>query len=69
MGSLDGIVRPFQTPDIGPVPYPSQSSDSIISENPKVICGENGSALTRSGQVSLTITYYQIKKPKERVAS
>jgi len=69
MGSLDGIVRPFQTPVYTPAPVPPAASESKTPDNVKIICGENGGPKTFSGTVSLTITYYYQKRPTEKKAT
>lgn len=64
--TLERIVRPFQTGDVSP-PKPVPSSDaSSTSSNVIINPGKNGSVKTLSGSYNITITYYYIKKPKEK---
>jgi hypothetical protein len=73
MTSLEGIVRPFETSDIGPARTALQGSTSTSTTstaNPQantiINPGKNGQVKTFSASFSLTITYYYIKKPKEK---
>lgn len=64
--SLERIVRPFQTGDVSP-PKPAPSSAATATQNNVVIYpGHNGSVKTFSGSYNLTVTFYYIKKPKEK---
>lgn len=71
-GTLEGIVRPFQTNDIGPPKTALQgglgSTTSTASqpENTIINPGKDGQVKTFSGSFSLTITYYYVKTPKEK---
>lgn len=67
MAGLETVVRPFQTSDIGPpkpavVAPPAENTVRNVILNP----GKNGQVKTFSGSFNLTITYYYIKKPKEK---
>ena len=64
---LEGIVRPFETSDIGPpkVAAVAPPADNTI-RNTIINPGRNGQVKTFSGSFNLTITYYYIKKPKEK---
>lgn len=64
--NLEGIVRPFQTPDIGPAkPVPTATATSV-QQNTIINPGKNGQVKTFSGSYNLTISYYYVKKPKEK---
>lgn len=64
--TLERIVRPFQTGDFSP-PKPAPSSDATSTASNVIINpGKNGSVKTLSGSYNITITYYYIKKPKEK---
>lgn len=72
-GTLEGIVRPFQTGDIGPPKTPllgslgsSTAATSSAPANTIINPGANGTVKTFSGSFSLTISFYYIKKPKEK---
>lgn len=71
-GALEGIVRPFQTSDIGPPKTALQgglgSTTSTASqpENTIINPGKDGQVKTFSGSFSLTITFYYVRKPKEK---
>lgn len=64
---LVGIVRPF---GYGPYPItppriPAKAKPDA-ADNTVILCGDNASAKTFSGTWRLDITYYQVKKPKEK---
>ena len=63
-GNFSGIIRPFQLPDFSP-PQIAQDSQYIPNRNPVIQVGAQGSLKTLGGHYSLTITWYDIKKPKE----
>ncbi len=71
-GTLEGIVRPFQTNDIGPPKTALQgglgstTSTANQPENTIINPGKDGQVKTFSGSFSLTITYYYVRKPKEK---
>ncbi len=71
-GTLEGIVRPFQTSDIGPPKTALQgglaatTSTADQPENTIINPGKDGQVKTFSGSFSLTITYYYVRKPKEK---
>lgn len=69
MSGIEGVVRPFQTEDIGP-PRIAPSSDTTDSANAptNVIInpGKGGNVKTFSGNFNLTITFYYIKRPREK---
>ena len=66
--SLERIVRPFQTGDVSP-PRPAPSSAATASQdNVKINPGKNGNIKSFSGSYNLTVTFYYIKKPKEKKA-
>jgi hypothetical protein len=60
------VVRPFQTSDIGPPKVVTSSANAAGPQNVIINPGKNGAVKTFSGSFSLTITYYFIKKPKEK---
>ncbi len=65
--SLEKIIRPFQTEDIGPpklVPAAAPIAGTV--RNLIITAGKNGQVKTFSGSYSITITYYYVKKPKEK---
>jgi hypothetical protein len=73
MSGLEGIVRPFQTSEIGPPRSPllgslgaSTATTADAAKNTIINPGKDGQVKTFSGSFSLTITYYYIKKPKEK---
>jgi hypothetical protein len=75
MSGLEGIVRPFQTSDIGPPRSPllgslgtstATSTTADAAKNTIINPGKDGQVKTFSGSFSLTITFYFIKKPKEK---
>lgn len=69
---LEGIVRPFQTGDVGPPKTALQgglgSSTSTANqpENTVINPGKDGQVKTFSGSFSLTMTFYYVRKPKEK---
>jgi hypothetical protein len=63
--SLTGIVRPFQTGNVQPAPAP-QSAAAGITQNNTVLTIGSGSPKTFNASYDLTITYYKIRKPKEK---
>ena len=71
-GILEGIVRPFATGDIGPPRMALQgglgnsTATANAPDNTIINPGANGSVKTFSGSFSLTITFYYVKKPKEK---
>lgn len=66
MSILEGIVRPFQLDQITPPkPIPQATASSQV-RNTIINPGHNGSVKTFSGSYNLTVTYYYIKKPKEK---
>ena len=67
-GGFERIIRPFETSDIGP-PKPAPASGGATTSGPQntiINPGKNGQVKTFSGSFNLTITYYFIKKPKEK---
>ena len=68
MGSLEGIVRPFSTPDITP-PSPVPIAQEVPVSNVVINPGKGGSVKTMSGSYNLTVTFYLIRKPKEKTTS
>jgi hypothetical protein len=75
VSGLEGIVRPFQTSEIGPPRSPllgslgtstATSTTADAAKNTIINPGKDGQVKTFSGSFSLTITYYYIKKPKEK---
>ena len=66
-GGFERIIRPFETSDIGP-PKPAPSSEGAASapQNTVINPGKNGQVKTFSGSYNITITYYYVKKPKEK---
>ncbi len=71
-GILEGIVRPFETGDIGPPRTALQgglgnsTATANAPDNTIINPGANGSVKTFSGSFSLTITFYYVRKPKEK---
>jgi hypothetical protein len=75
LSGLEGIVRPFQTSEIGPPRSPllgslgtstATSTTADAAKNTIINPGKDGQVKTFSGSFSLTITFYYIKKPKEK---
>lgn len=66
--TLERIVRPFQTGDISPS-KPRPISEATAEQNNVIINpGHAGTVKTFSGSYNLTVTFYFIKKPKEKRA-
>ncbi len=64
--TLERIVRPFQTGDISPS-KPRPISEATAGQNNVIINpGHAGTVKTFSGSYNLTVTFYFIKKPKEK---
>ncbi len=64
--TLERIVRPFQTGDISPS-KPRPISEATAEQNNVIINpGHAGTVKTFSGSYNLTVTFYFIKKPKEK---
>lgn len=66
MSILEGIVRPFQLSEVTPPKPIPQATSSAQVRNTVINPGHNGSVKTFSGSYNLTVTYYYIKKPKEK---
>jgi hypothetical protein len=75
LSGLEGIVRPFQTSDIGPPRSPllgslgsstATSTTADAAKNTIINPGKDGQVKTFSGSFSLSISFYFIKKPKEK---
>lgn len=64
--SLERIVRPFQTGEVSPPRIVPSSEATATQDNVVINPGARGSVKTFSGSYSLTVTYYYIKKPKEK---
>jgi hypothetical protein len=67
-GNFEGAIRPFQLPAFTP-PQVAPDTQYIPNRNPIIAAGAQGSVKTLSGSYDLTITFYQIKKPKEETSS
>jgi len=67
-GSLEGVVRPFQTTDIQPAKSPSLGDVTTANQPANLVLepGKGGNVKTLSGSFNLTITYYHVNKPKEK---
>lgn len=69
MSGIEGVVRPFQTEDIGP-PKIAPSADVTDSANApaNVIInpGKGGNVKIFSGSFNLTITFYYVRRPTEK---
>lgn len=64
-GGLAGVVRPFVKPDVQPAPSPQAGASGTSGTNTKLVIGR-GSAKTFTGTFDLTISYYKVRKPKEK---
>lgn len=65
MVGLVGVVRPFQTTNVNPPAAPQQAAAGATKTNTTLVIGR-GSAKTFTGTYDLTISYYKIKKLKEK---
>lgn len=65
MSNFEGIIRPFETGDISP-PKPVPTSPDAASTDNVTISVSGGSVKEFSGSYDLTVTYYYVKKPKEK---
>ncbi len=63
--SLTGVVRPFQTSDVQPPAVQSAPTSGTTRKTNTVEIGR-GAAKTFSGSFDLTISYYKVRKPKEK---
>ncbi len=63
--SLTGVVRPFQTTDVQPPATPQQAAEGAAKTNTTLTIGR-GSPKTFTGSFDLSISYYKIRKPKEK---
>ncbi len=64
MTQLEGIIRPFETGNISPAkPAPVGEGDQPDNV---VIQVKGTPPKTFSGQFSITVTYYHVRKPKEK---
>lgn len=63
-----GIVRPFQTTSVTPPATPTVATSGTQTTTSKIVIGD-GSPKTFTGSFDLTITYYKVKKPKEKPKS
>lgn len=64
---LEGVVRPFQTADIGPPkPAPVVAATTQGQRNTIINPGKNGNVKQFSGSYNLTVSFYYIEKPKEK---
>lgn len=64
-GSLEGVIRPFETGDISPA-KPLPQGETTQPPNNLVIEVKGNPPHTFSGSYSVDITYYHVKKPKEK---
>lgn len=64
--SLERIIRPFQTGEISPPRIVPSSDATATQDNVIINPGNRPSVKTFSGSYSLTVTFYYIKKPKEK---
>lgn len=64
---LEGVVRPFQTPDVAPPQNVPQSS-AYAAKNVILNVGRAGSVKQMSGSYSLTVTYYMKKTATEEAS-
>jgi hypothetical protein len=58
-------VRPFQTANVQPPAAPQSVTTGTTQSNTNLKIG-SGSPKTFNGTFDLTITYYKIRKPKEK---
>ncbi len=66
LGSLTGVVRPFETPDVRPAAVQEAAPpNATVNQNAKLVIGR-GAAKTFTGTFDLTISYYKVRKPKEK---
>jgi hypothetical protein len=66
MTGLEGIVRPFESGDVSPAKPSPQSGAASPADNTVIEIGKNGTVKTLNGTFSLDITWYFVKKPKEK---
>jgi hypothetical protein len=70
--SLIGIVRPFQTSNVQPPAIQSKAVPPVAVapppdfSKPTATITISGSPKTFTGSYDITISYYRIKKPKEK---
>jgi hypothetical protein len=73
--SLHGVVRPFQTSNVQPpavqsqaVPVPATATapPPLDLSKPSAKLEIRGSPKTFTGSYDITISYYRVKKPKEK---
>lgn len=63
--SLTGVVRPFETSDVQPPPVQTAPTSGTQIKTNTVEIGR-GAAKTFTGTFDLTVSYYQIRRPKEK---
>jgi hypothetical protein len=65
--SIEKIVRPAQTPAVGPATGPKKIRSRSAWQTIVRRFGDSGGSLkTMSGSYSYTFNYYTVKKPKEK---
>jgi hypothetical protein len=62
---LLGVVRPFQTTNVNPPAAPQANAAGTTPQNTILKIG-SGSPKTFTGSYDLTISYYKVRKPKEK---
>jgi hypothetical protein len=62
---LLGVVRPFQTTNVNPPAAPQTNASGTTPQNATLTIGR-GSPKTFTGTFDLTISYYKVRKPKEK---
>jgi hypothetical protein len=64
-GSLEGVIRPFETGDVSPA-KPLPQGEAPEPPDNLVIEAKGSPPHTFTGNFSVDITYYHVKKPKEK---
>jgi hypothetical protein len=62
---LLGVVRPFQTTSVNPPATPQTNAAGTTPQNTTLTIGR-GSPKTFTGTFDLTISYYKVRKLKEK---
>ncbi len=64
-GSLEGVIRPFETGDVSPA-KPLPQGEAPEPPDNLVIEAKGSAPHTFTGNFSVDITYYHVRKPKEK---
>lgn len=64
-GSLENVIRPFETGDVSPA-KPLPQGEAATPPDNLVIEAKGSAPHTFTGNFSVDITYYHVRKPKEK---